>query len=140
MDFQEILNVIFQVVGIPLLTALTGIAIKWINSKANEIKAKTNDECTQKYVDMLNNTITTAVTAINQTYVNELKDKNVFDKEAQQKAFAQVYNTVTNLLTEEAHTYLNSAIGDLETYITNKIEEEVLKAHITTKLIKKEAE
>ena len=136
MDFQQILTTIFQVVGIPLLAALTSVAVKWINSKANEIKAKTNDAYAKKYIDMLNNTITTTVIAVNQTYVDELKDQNIFDKTAQEKAFAKVYNTVVNSLTEEAHTYLNEAIGDLETYITNKIEEEVVKAHITTKLAK----
>jgi glucan phosphorylase len=128
MDMKELMPVIIQVVLIPLLTALTGVAVKWINSKANEIKAKTNNIHLQSYIDMLNNAISSAVVAANQTYVNELKEKGEFTKEAQQEAFVKVYNNVMNTLTEEAQTCLTAVLGDLETYVTNKIEETVVFA------------
>lgn len=128
MDMKELMPVIIQVVLIPLLTALTGVAVKWINSKANEIKAKTDNIYLQSCIDMLNDAISTAVVAANQTYVNELKEKGEFTKEAQQEAFVKVYNNVINTLTEEAQTCLTTALGDLETYITNKIEETVVFA------------
>ena len=128
MDMKELMPIIIQVVLIPLLTALTGVAVKWINSKANEIKAKTDNIYLQSCIDMLNDAISTAVVAANQTYVNELKEKGEFTKEAQQEAFVKVYNSVINTLTEEAQTYLTTALGDLETYITNKIEETVVFA------------
>lgn len=35
------------------------------------------------------------------------------------------YNAVINLLTEEAEEYLSEAIGDLNLYITQRIESEV---------------
>ena len=132
MSFNEILLTIFQIVGIPLLTALTGVAVKWINSKANQIKAKTDNEYAQKYISMLNDTITTTVIAVNQTYVDALKDQNAFTLEAQQEAFAKVYDTVMNSLTEEARNYINMAIGDIEAYVTNKIEEAVKINKIVT--------
>lgn len=125
MNFNEVLLTVFQIVGIPLLTALTGVAVKWINTKANEIKAKTDNAYAQKYISMLNDTITTAVIAVNQTYVDSLKDKDDFNEEAQMEAFTRVYDTVMNSLTEESYNYLNEAIGDIEQYVTNKIEEAV---------------
>ena len=124
-NINEMLQTIFQVVIIPLLTVLTGYAVKWINAKANEIKAKQKNEYVQKYVTMLNETITSAVIAVNQTYVDALKEKNAFTKEAQEEAFKRVYETVILTLTEEADVYLNEAIGDLNAYITTKIEEAV---------------
>ena len=45
-DFQELLKTITQTVLIPLIIALAGYAVKWINAKANEIKAKTKDDTT----------------------------------------------------------------------------------------------
>jgi len=36
---------------------------------------------------MLNKTIATTVTAVNQTYVDDLKNKNAFTVEAQKEAF-----------------------------------------------------
>ena len=125
MNVNELLQTIFQVVIIPLLTVLTGYAVKWINAKANEIKANTDNEYAQKYITMLNDTITSTVIAVNQTYVDALKDKDAFTKEAQEEAFKRVYTAVMASLTEEADYYLSQIIGDLNEYITNKIEEQV---------------
>lgn len=125
MGLQELLTTITQMVFIPLLIALTGYAVKWINAKANNLKANTKNEYAQKYIDMLNDTITAAVIAVNQTYVDALKNQNVFTKEAQEEAFKRVYETVMLSLTEEAGKYLSEIIGDLNAYITAKIEEQV---------------
>ena len=125
MELNELLIQITRMVIIPLLIALSAYAVKWINARAEEIKANTKNEYTQKYIEMLNNTITSTVIAINQTYVDALKEKNAFDKDAQEEAFNRVYNMVKETLTEEANKYLNEAIEDLNTYITIKIEEAV---------------
>lgn len=122
MDIREILATIFQVVIIPLLTVLVGYAVKWINAKAEEIKASTDNTYAQKYIDMLRETIVTNVIAVNQTYVEALKDKDAFTKEAQLEAFRRVYEAVLASLTEEAQVYLNSIIGDLNEFITAEIE------------------
>ena len=74
---------------------------------------------------MLTSTITECVISTNQTYVDNLKGQNVFDKEAQEKAFEMTYNKVMNILTEEAKEYLAEVYGDLDIYITSKIESEV---------------
>ena len=132
MEFKELLTTITQTVIIPLLIALVGYAVKWLNAKANEIKTKTKDETTKKYISMLNDTIVSAVIAVNQTYVDALKEKNAFDIEAQKEAFNRVYETILATMTEEADKYLSEAIGDLDEYIKTKIEEAV-KEH---KLIK----
>lgn len=126
MEATEILRTVFEIVGIPLLGAITAVLVKWLNSKAEEIKAKTNNAYAQKYLSMLNDTITSAVIAINQTYVNTLKEVGKFDEEAQKAAFEKVSTMVMNSLTEDAVIYLREIIGDLETYISNKIEEKVV--------------
>lgn len=133
-DFQELLKTITQTVLIPLMIALAGYAVKWINAKANEIKTKTKDEKIQKYISMLNNTITAAVIAVNQTYVDALKEQNAFTKEAQEEAFKRVWETVIATMTEEADTYITEVIGDLDEYIRTKIEEAV-KEHKMPKLL-----
>ena len=131
MDINAILNTVFQFVIIPLLPVLVGYFIKWVNSKAEELKQKTNNDNTKKYIGLLNDTITAAVVMVNQTYVNSLKEAGNFGVDAQKEAFKRVYNTVLLALTEEARFYLNEAIGDLETYITTKIEQEVNYNKIT---------
>ena len=74
---------------------------------------------------MLNRTITECVIATNQTYVEALKQQGKFDAEAQKIAFQMTSKAVLDILSEDAKEYLNATIGDLNVYITNKIEAEV---------------
>ena len=76
-------------------------------------------------MDMLTQTITDCVIATNQTYVESLKAQGKFDAEAQKKAFELTSNAVLSILSQDAQEYLTSAVGDLNAYITKKIEAEV---------------
>ena len=82
-----ILQQIFEVAIIPLIGVLTGILIKYINSKSTEIITQTEDVQAKKYIAMLDTTITSCVLATTQTYVDSLKKAGKFDAEAQKKAF-----------------------------------------------------
>ena len=125
MNWMEMLQQIFQICIIPLLGVLTAYLVKYIQVKAEEIKTTTDNELTKKYVDMLAKTISDCVIATNQTYVDNMKKENAFDAEAQRHAFQVTYAAVLNLLTDEAKVYLEAFYGDLNGYITNKIEAEV---------------
>ena len=118
----ELLIQIFEVCIIPLLGVLTTFAIKFINTKTNEISEKVYNETQQKYLTMLNDTIIECVIATTQTYVESLKKQNQFDAEAQKKAFDETYKAVVAILTDEAKEYVAEAVGDLDLYITQKIE------------------
>lgn len=130
MDAQLVVQ-IFQICIIPLLGILTTFLITWIKSKKDALKQQTDSELAKKYLDMLDNTITDCVIAMNQTYVNSLKQQGKFDSEAQKKAFTDVYNKVIAILGQDAIEYLNSAVGDLNEYISSKIEKEVSSNKIT---------
>lgn len=130
MDAQLIAQ-IFQICIIPLLGILTIFLVAWIKSKKDALKQQTDSELAKKYLDMLDNTITDCVIAMNQTYVNSLKQQGKFDSEAQKKAFTDVYNKVIAILGQDAIEYLNSAVGDLNEYISSKIEKEVNSNKIT---------
>ena len=122
---MEILQQIFELCVIPLLGILTTYLVKLIRKQNKELDAKVSKEVSKKYIDMLADTITDCVVSTNQTYVDALKEANAFDKEAQKKAFELTYNKIMNVLTEDAKEYLTTIYGDLEIYITTKIESEV---------------
>lgn len=122
---MEILQQIFELCVIPLLGILTTYLVKLIRKKNEELDAKVSKEVSKKYIDMLADTITDCVISTNQTYVDALKAANAFDKKAQEKAFELTYNKIMNVLTEDAKEYLTTIYGDLEIYITTKIESEV---------------
>ena len=125
MEYTILISNIFQVCIIPLLGVLTTFFMKWVNAKSAEIQANINDATLKKYMEMLTSTITDCVIATNQTYVESLKAQGKFDTAAQQRAFELTSEAVMEILSEDAKIYLASAVGDLNAYITKKIEAEV---------------
>lgn len=125
MEFTQLITDIFQVCIIPLLGVLTAFFVKWVNAKSTEIQANVNDATLSKYMAMLTQTVSDCVIATNQTYVESLKQQGKFDLEAQKEAFNLTKDAVLEILSEEAQLYLSTAVGDLNTYITKKIEAEV---------------
>ena len=125
MNYTEFITNIFQVCIIPLLGVLTTFLVKWLQIKSSELQIKMDNEVANKYMDMLTNTIIECVLATNQTYVEALKQQNKFDLEAQKIAFDKTSEAVMAILTEDAKKYLESAVGDLELFIKQKIEAEV---------------
>ena len=127
---MELIIQIFEVCIIPLLGVLTTYFIKWLNAHMAEVKAKTDDVKYKKYMTLLEQTITDCVIATNQTYVESLKAQGNFTIEAQKEAFKKSTDAVMAILTEDAQEYLASIVGDLEIYITKKVEASVNKNKI----------
>ena len=125
MDWNNILTQIFELILFPLLIIGSTYLIYFLSVKTKEIKDKTDNDTFDKYLDMLNNTITQCVIATTQTYVEALKKEGKFDAEAQKIAFQKTYDSVMSILTTESKYYLQTALGDLEAYVNNKIEAEV---------------
>ena len=121
----ELLGKIFELCIIPLLGILVPFVIQWIRTKSAALMASADNDLSKKYIAMLTDTVTNAVIAVKQTYVDALKGKNAFTAEAQKEAFTMAYTAVLNNLTDEAKVYLNEAYGDLESYIKVLIEAKV---------------
>ena len=110
---------------IPLLAILTKYITTWIQVKINELTENEDNATFTKYMTMLQNTVIDCVIATNQTYVESLKMQGKFDAEAQKFAFQKTYDAVMQILTEDAVTYLNAALGDLDAYVNTLIEAQV---------------
>ena len=116
---------LLQFLLIPLIGILTGFLIKFLKAKEKEINDKLENETLEIYITMFNDTIIACVMATTQTYVEALKKENAFTKEAQEEAFKRTYDAIMATLNEEAKKYLTKIYGDLEIYLTNRIESEV---------------
>ena len=125
MEWLEILYIVFEYCLLPLLMVLTVVAIKWLTVKEKQITATMDNELDQKYTAMLFETVRDCVSATTQTYVSTLKAEGKFDAEAQKIAFTKTFDAVMAILTDEAKEYLTNIYGDLEVYLTAKIEAEV---------------
>jgi len=125
MTWENISPDLYNYVLFPLIGILTTFVCVFITCKISQLKKRTDNETTHKYLDMLDKTITDCVLSTTQTYVDTLKKQGTFDVEAQKEALNQTYQNVLKLLTDEAKKYLSNVIGDLNVYILNKIESEV---------------
>lgn len=127
MDWVNILNQVFQLCIVPLLGLATSVFVFWIKQKMNEGKTKTKTDAAYNALVVLENIITSCVMATNQTYVDALKEKNAFDAEAQKQALELTYNAVIATASNELKDNLGVFVGDLETFIREKIEQKVLE-------------
>ena len=125
MDWMNILAQLFEIVIFPLLAIGTVYLISLIKNKIQQLKQEKDDVLYHKYLDMLEQTIIDCVLSTTQTYVEALKKAGKFDAEAQKIAFTKTYTNVMAILSKDAKKYLEETIGDLETYVYNKIEAEV---------------
>lgn len=125
MDWLELLYDILEVCIIPLLGVLTAYGIKWLRAKELEVVNNLEDQTTAKYVTMLFETVRDCVSATTQTYVDALKKENCFTEEAQKEAFRRTFDAVMAVLTDDAKEYLTMIYGDLDAYLTARIEAEV---------------
>lgn len=128
LDWLEILYKVFEVAIIPILGAATLYLVTLIHAKKQELLEKAKNDTTKKYIELLDKTITDCVIATNQTYVDALKKAGSFDAEAQKQAFQLTYDAVMAILTDDAQVYLNEAIKDLNSYISTRIEAQVVVA------------
>ena len=128
MDYIDLIEQIFQICIIPLIGILTSYLVTVLKKKKTEIEIKVENETLKKYLNLLDDTVIRCIETTNQTYVNSLKDQGKFDAEAQQKAFNQTYDSIINILGQDAISYLNTIFGDLNQYITNKIESEIVNS------------
>lgn len=126
LDWLDILYKVFEIAIIPILGAATLYLVTLIHAKKQELTEKAKNETTKKYLEMLDKTITDCVLATNQTYVETLKKAGSFDADAQKQAFQLTYDAIMAILTDDAQEYLNEAVKDLNTYITTRIESQVI--------------
>ena len=126
MNWNEILTYLYNTVLFPVITLLGIYLVALISSKIKTIKENKNNELYDKYLTMLNDTITSCVLATTQTYVDSLKAKGEFDADAQRVALNKTYTNVMKILAEDAKKYLTEVMGDFETYVFNRIEAEVI--------------
>lgn len=115
MDWQSILFTVIKIVLTVVLSWASERLIVYINEKLKDTKYA-------KYLTDAVDIVTRAVKTTYQTYVEALKDKNAFTKEAQKEALSQAVAIVKTQLNDEAKAYIEGNFGDLEAWIVNCIE------------------
>lgn len=116
--WQEILSALITAVG----SALVGFLIFGIKKFTTWLSTKTSDAKLKAILSGASSVTEMVVEEVYQTYVESLKGKNAFDKEAQEKALVMAKEKVMTLLSTDVKDFLKYTYGDLETWVVSKIE------------------
>lgn len=122
---SEFLSALLQAVIIAAVPVCAGAIVKGIRALAKHLSTQTDSELARKYLADAADAITTAVSLVNQTYVDGLKKSGTFTKENQQEALSRAIKEAVNLMTHETIAFLKEAYGDMNDYLVSKIEAEV---------------
>lgn len=115
---NEIITIVVPGVLVPLLTLVGGILVKWLSSKTKEGKDST-------LVQELDSIVASSVTSVYQTYVENLKKTDTFDKQAQMLAYAKAKDLITDSIKPKAKKYIIKHFGDFNTWLQTNIEAKV---------------
>jgi len=131
MNFNDILTVIFKVVIIPVLPVAVAYLIAYLRTKKEELTNSMNNQVVASVLSEAGDAVLQAVEYVSQTYVDNLKAQGKFDVEAQKQAFEKAKEAALTILTQESLELLTSITGDVETWLTTKIEQTVREKKYT---------
>lgn len=115
MNFQTILLSTLGTILTALATWGVERLIAWLNTKIKDQKALT-------YLNNAISVITSVVKAIYQTYVEALKNENMFTKEAQEQALNKAVEQAKTTMSAEVKNFITENYGDLTEWIKLQIE------------------
>lgn len=115
MDWKDLLIYIIQ--------SLCGLVISvGIPYAFTLLRKKVKDEKLARIIDRVENIVSKTVILVNQTYVDALKESDLFDKEAQKAAFDMCKERVLAMLNDESIKAIAETFGDFDEWIRTLIE------------------
>jgi uncharacterized protein YsxB (DUF464 family) len=111
----DVTGIIINTLLIPLLPTVSGFIVALIKVKMAEIKQN-------KYLNIAEDAVCTAVTAVSQTFVDALKKSQSFDNDAMRAAFNTARNKALTIMGTKAQDVIRYLYGDLDSWLENKIE------------------
>ena len=118
MNWGEIgTEIILSFVGV-LFSAL-GVFITYLINKF------VKDQKTKDIVNSLHEVVKNAVLETYQLYVEELKEKDKFDREAQKRALQHSLELIKANMSSEVKTWLEANYGDINAYLVGLVEAQI---------------
>ena len=126
---EGVITILYPVI-VALLGFLSTKLISFINSKTEAVKKNIKNETVKTYIDVVSNTVSEVVQALNQEIVNGIKeaskDGKLTEDEAKEIKNKAIEKTL-GILSDDAKETLTMVFGDLDTYISTLIESAVYK-------------
>ncbi len=110
-------EVILWVLGI-IMTAIGGVIAVWVEKYVKDEQLKTT---LASFHDLVRNSVLETY----QIYVQELKDKDMFDGEAQKTALTACLDLIKANMPPRVEKWLKTNVSDIEGYLKNSIEAQI---------------
>ena len=119
---MEILKDLLYILITAAVPVLTTYICKFLYAKWTEGKVKIENEKISTTLDSVVTMVLDVVTAVNQTFVDELKKKGEFTEESAKEAFNKSKETALKMLSEDAIEIITTVYGDIDVYLDTLIE------------------
>ena len=128
---EAVFNLLMAVVT-AAVTALSAFVSAFVKKKGEQAAAETNSTLMKDAIEEVTGIAGIAVSAVSQTYVDELKKAGSFDAEAQKQALAMALTACIKAISPATKAFIEETYGDLADYLTTYIEAEVRKQKLST--------
>lgn len=118
---EAVFNLLMAVVT-AAVTALSAFVAAFVKKKGEEAAAQTNSILLGNVIKEVTGIVSIAVSAVSQTYVDELKKAGSFDAEAQKQALAMALAACIKAISPATKAFIEDTYGDLTEYLTTYIE------------------
>ncbi len=122
---KEFLFELLQAVATAAIPVCAAFLIQFLRRKSEQIGTQIDSITDKALLDEVTDAVTTAVAYTSQTYVDALKKVGTFDADAQKKALKKSLDKAVSLLSYSTLNILTEIYGNLDEYLTSKIEAEV---------------
>lgn len=123
---EAVFNLLMAVVT-AAVTVLSAFVAAFVKKKGEQAAAETNSTLLKDVIEEVTGIVSIAVSAVSQTYVDELKKAGSFDAEAQKQALAMALAACIKAISPATKAFIEETYGDLTEYLTTYIEAEVRK-------------
>jgi len=125
MEIKDFVALLVEIVLVPAIPIIATYLVKFFKAKTDEAITNADNAAVQQLLYEATDAVCTAVTYTAQTYVDSLKAKGDFGTEAQKEALSTALDKAKLLLTQEIKDLLATLYGDLDEWLTTKIEQTV---------------
>lgn len=115
---------------IALISYVSAVFVKFINTKKEQVLQQTNNETVKTYVDLVTKSALEVVESLNSTIVEDLKSKTSDGKLTEDEIIAirdNALSTLLDTLSDDMKSTLTTVFGDLEVYLKNLLETQVYR-------------
>ena len=125
MNWTQLITDILLAVAVPCVTILTKSIVEFVKKKAEAVmaekKVSSADEI-ERHIKIATDGVQQAVEYVAQTYVDGLKGKNAFDREAQRAALDKAKEAALRIISLDTQTALDE-VYNFNVWLETKIEQ-----------------